>query len=179
MFSFHLTEDGEDGCPIIKLSVEERKRIREPLRQTLIVKVIGRRVGYTYLVKRLHVLWRIQGGLSLVDLGNEFFLEKFSNAEDRDFALFEGPWMVADHYLTVRRWHPNFDPEEATIERRWRGGQEAAPVITSEVVEAYGQWMVAKKAGRKISKRSDSREISRPRNLRRFPQKARSESDLM
>ncbi|KAG6764948.1 hypothetical protein POTOM_028962 [Populus tomentosa] len=174
-------------------------------------------------MKRLHVLWRIQGGLSLVDLGNEFFLEKFSNAEDRDFALFEGPWMVADHYLTVRRWHPNFDPDEATIERRWRsigqlqwvlveimpvmrgggpnkttfskfqaakadssyhenqnsGGQEAAPVITSEVVEAYGQWMVAKKAGRKISKRSDSREISRPRNLRRFPQKARSESDLM
>jgi hypothetical protein len=59
------------------------------------------------------------------------------------------------------------------------GGQEAAPVIRSEVVEAYGQWMVAKKAGRKISKISDSREISRPRNLRRFPQKARSESDLM
>jgi hypothetical protein len=76
----------------------------------------------TYLMKRLHVLWRIQGDLSLVDLGNEFFLEKFSNAEDRDLALFEGPWMVADHCLTVRRWHPNFDPDEATIERRWRYG---------------------------------------------------------
>lgn len=41
-------KDEEDDCPIIKLSVEERKRIREPLRQTLIVKVIGRMVGYTY-----------------------------------------------------------------------------------------------------------------------------------
>jgi len=81
--------------------------------------------------------------------------------------------------------HQGRDKEEEEVnngglkENQNSGGQEAAPVIRSEVVEAYGQWMVAKKAGRKISKISDSREISRPRNLRRFPQKARSESDLM
>ncbi|KAJ6976722.1 hypothetical protein NC653_028781 [Populus alba x Populus x berolinensis] len=25
--------------------------------------------------------------------------------------------MVADHYLTVKQWHPNFDPSEAMIDK--------------------------------------------------------------
>jgi hypothetical protein len=25
--------------------------------------------------------------------------------------------MVADHYLTVKQWHPNFDPNEAMIDK--------------------------------------------------------------
>ena len=32
----------------------------------------------------------------------------FSNKKDYNFALFEGPWMVADHYLIVQRWRPFF-----------------------------------------------------------------------
>lgn len=32
----------------------------------------------------------------------------FSNKEDHSFALFEDPWMVADHYLIVQRWRPFF-----------------------------------------------------------------------
>jgi len=53
----------------------------------------------------LHMLWKIQGGFGLVDLENEFFLAKFSNHNhnDHDFALFERPWMVSDHYLIVRQ----------------------------------------------------------------------------
>jgi hypothetical protein len=65
------------------------------------------------------MLWKIQGGFGLVDLENEFFLAKFSNHNhnDHDFALFERPWMVSDHYLIVRQWHLNFDSYEATIEK--------------------------------------------------------------
>lgn len=51
----------------------------------------------------------------LTDLGNEFFLVKFES-EDYGHVLFDGPWMVADQYITVRQWQPNFDPEEASIE---------------------------------------------------------------
>ena len=32
----------------------------------------------------------------------------FSNQEDYKFSLFEGPWMVADHYLILQRWRPFF-----------------------------------------------------------------------
>ncbi|KAI9086948.1 hypothetical protein K1719_031109 [Acacia pycnantha] len=30
--------------------------------------------------------------------------------EDREYAFQEGPWMIEDHYLTVLRWRPNFNP---------------------------------------------------------------------
>ncbi|KAF2316213.1 hypothetical protein GH714_041554 [Hevea brasiliensis] len=35
--------------------------------------------------------------------------------------LSDGPWMVAGHYLTVRQWRPNFDPDLAQIKRQWYG----------------------------------------------------------
>ncbi|KAJ6887676.1 hypothetical protein NC652_028825 [Populus alba x Populus x berolinensis] len=49
-------EEGDEECPLIKLSAEEKKPIREPCRQTLTVKVTGRKTGYTYLMKRLQTL---------------------------------------------------------------------------------------------------------------------------
>jgi len=110
-------DEDEEDCPVIKLSVEEKKRIRFPWRQTLIVKVMGRRVGYMYLIKRLKAMWKIQTDLELVDLGNEFFLARFANEADKEHALYNGHWMIADHYLTVRTWHPNFDPYEAKIDK--------------------------------------------------------------
>ena len=88
---------GEEGCPFIKLSAEEKRSIREPSRKSIIIRIMGRKIGYTYLSKRLHMLWRIQGDLRLVDSGNGFFLAKFSDQDDHEFALFGGPWIVADH----------------------------------------------------------------------------------
>ncbi|KAJ9184894.1 hypothetical protein P3X46_004579 [Hevea brasiliensis] len=41
----------------------------------------------------------------------------FSNQNEYEGVLFDGPWMVAGHYLTVRQWHPNFDPDLAQIEK--------------------------------------------------------------
>jgi len=39
----------DDDCPLIQLSVEGKRRIREPWRQTLIVKLIEKRTGYSYI----------------------------------------------------------------------------------------------------------------------------------
>lgn len=30
--------------------------------------------------------------------------------------LTEGPWIIQDHYLTVRKWNPDFVPFLATVE---------------------------------------------------------------
>jgi hypothetical protein len=61
-------EKGDEECPLIMLSAEgKKKRIREPWRQTLIIKVMGRKIGYIYLMERLQALGRIQGDLGLVD----------------------------------------------------------------------------------------------------------------
>ena len=43
----------EEDCPVIKLSIKEKKRIRKPWQQTLIIKLMGRSVGYMFLIQRL------------------------------------------------------------------------------------------------------------------------------
>ncbi|XVE98093.1 hypothetical protein REPUB_Repub03eG0075700 [Reevesia pubescens] len=50
-----------------------------------------------------------------VDLDNDFYCFRFSNESDFNHVLLGGPWVIANHYLTVRRWNPCFRPEEATI----------------------------------------------------------------
>lgn len=55
--------------------------------------------------------------MNIVDLGSEFFLVYLTSQDDYDKALSNGPWMIYDHYLTVRAWRPNFRPEKEEIER--------------------------------------------------------------
>ncbi|XP_031121135.1 uncharacterized protein LOC116024380 [Ipomoea triloba] len=101
----------------IRLSAKEKERIREPWRQTLIIKVMGRRVGYAYLLRWLISMWRPKGRMELIALDNDYFLVKFGTREDLEFAKYEGPWIILDHYLIVKEWVPNFDPFTATTEK--------------------------------------------------------------
>lgn len=41
-------------------------------------------------------------------MADGFFLVFFSAEEDYSYALYEGPWMIADNYLIVQRWRPMF-----------------------------------------------------------------------
>lgn len=52
--------------------------------------------------------WPKKGSITLVDMAEGYFLVHFSAMEDYNHALFEGPWMVVDHYLIVQRWRPMF-----------------------------------------------------------------------
>ncbi|XVF07510.1 hypothetical protein REPUB_Repub06bG0145300 [Reevesia pubescens] len=109
------TTDEDLEGPCILLSKEEKKRIRSPWRNTLIVKLLGRSIGYTYLCNRVKQLWSLTGAFQAVDLDNDFYCFRFSNESDFNHVLLRGPWVIANHYLTVRRWTPCFRPEEATI----------------------------------------------------------------
>ncbi|KAL8141026.1 hypothetical protein V2J09_007047 [Rumex salicifolius] len=55
-------------------------------------------------------MWSLKGTLSLIDIGNAHYVARFSNADDYIHVLSEGPWMIGDNYLVIRRWMPNFDP---------------------------------------------------------------------
>lgn len=43
-----------------------------------------------------------------ITLGNDFFLIRFSFKEDHLRVLKNGLWFVVGHYLSIRRWEPNF-----------------------------------------------------------------------
>ena len=35
--------------------------------------------------------------------------------DDYQHVLTQGPWLIDDNYLTIRKWVPNFIPDEAPI----------------------------------------------------------------
>ncbi|XP_058741845.1 uncharacterized protein LOC131614249 [Vicia villosa] len=79
--------------------------------------MLGKRVGFKALENRLNQLWAKHGSLSIVDLDNDFFTVSFANNDDHCRALLEGPWMIYDHYHSVREWKPNFCPSSDAIEQ--------------------------------------------------------------
>ncbi|XP_019189720.1 PREDICTED: uncharacterized protein LOC109184127 [Ipomoea nil] len=112
-----LFSDGEDAeededplCPVIRLTNREKEELRRPWRNALILKVWGKRVGYSYLYRRLNTLWRPKGSMDLVAIDNDYFLVRFGSNDDLEYAKFGGPWMILDHYLIVKEWTPDFDP---------------------------------------------------------------------
>lgn len=107
--AYDVKDDNVD-CPIISLTKEEKARIRKPWRQTLIIKVLGRTVGYTYLLKWLKTIWRPKAAMELVSMENDYHLVRFASVMDYEFAKLQGPWTVLDHYLAVKNWEPDFDP---------------------------------------------------------------------
>lgn len=50
-----------------------------------------------------------------MDLVNDYYLVNFTNEEDYNFVLFEGPWIILDHYLIVRKWFTGFNPSKDII----------------------------------------------------------------
>jgi hypothetical protein len=108
---------GHYDCPEFRLSEREEARIQRPWRQGLIVKLMGRRIGYKALETRLQQIWVRKGVISIIDLGGDYFLVYFTNEEDYTKALEDGPWLIYDHYLIAREWTPNFHPNNATIEK--------------------------------------------------------------
>ena len=65
---------------------------------------------------RLKKLWQPSGGCDIVDLGFGFFLIKFDNGDDRGKVVEGGPWMMFDHYLSIRPWSLDFVASSAKID---------------------------------------------------------------
>ena len=51
-----------------------------------------------------------------VALDDYLFLAKFSAVDDYEYAMLGGPWMIFNHYLTVRQWHHKFDPNQSSLQ---------------------------------------------------------------
>ncbi|XP_058763358.1 uncharacterized protein LOC131636777 [Vicia villosa] len=61
-------------------------------------------------------MWVRKGVISIIDLSNDYYLVAFSHEDDKKAAMENGPWFIYDHYLTVKNWRPNFQPEIDTID---------------------------------------------------------------
>ncbi|XP_028115553.1 uncharacterized protein LOC114313363 [Camellia sinensis] len=109
------------GLPKVTLPKKLLDKIRQPWRNALIVRLLGKNIGYKMLCTRVKNIWGLQGDFNAIDLGYNYFLFKFSEQADCTHVFTGGPWVIMDHYLMVRRWEPNFKPLEAfeTITAVW------------------------------------------------------------
>ena len=113
------TSELSTSIAVVNLSSERKTKIRSQWINTLIVKVVGRVVGYHFLTSRLTSLWNLTSKMVCVGLGHDFFLVKLSSKEDYVRILSEGPWFVrgggGGHYLSIWCWEPNFKPSTANV----------------------------------------------------------------
>ena len=128
-------------------AIKGRERYNQkPWRQTLIIKLLGRSIGYKTLFKRITSLWKLKAVIYPMVMGDRFFLAKFATIEDYDFAKYNGPWMIFNHHLTVQSWKPNFDPEQNSLKN---------PLVWVRIpclpIEYYGMSFLMK-VGEKIGK---------------------------
>ncbi|KAJ8769183.1 hypothetical protein K2173_000958 [Erythroxylum novogranatense] len=112
-----MDEPDDPECPTVHLTTTDKLRIRRAWSHTLIVKVLGHRIGYRFLVASLKRQWRLQCDVVLAEMGNDFYLVKLNCLEDYRVVLEGGPWMVADHILAVMKWCPNFNRFAVSIDR--------------------------------------------------------------
>ena len=94
---------GDDGTmPTIQFSKRIHDKLTKPWQNSVVVKLLGRNIGYKVLCNRLKVMWHMIQDFSLIDLENNYFLVRLHSPEDAVYALTEGPWVIFGHYLTVQ-----------------------------------------------------------------------------
>lgn len=99
----------EEPMPFIAFSDRVQQRLVKPYVHSVVVKILGRNLGYRVLMARLKSIWSVTKGFSVVDLAHDYYLVHFTNAEDVEYVLTEGPWTVIGYYLVVQQWTPSFD----------------------------------------------------------------------
>ncbi|KAJ9177577.1 hypothetical protein P3X46_012784 [Hevea brasiliensis] len=65
--------DRTDSVPVFKVSQSLQAELAKPWKRAVVVKLLGKKVGYRALCSRLQSLWN-SGEMKVLELGNEFFL---------------------------------------------------------------------------------------------------------
>ncbi|XP_057444295.1 uncharacterized protein LOC130736485 [Lotus japonicus] len=106
-----------DPSPVVPISLEEYEEWCRPWKFSLVIKLLGKKIGFKWMNQRIHQLWAREGDMKVMDLADDYFLVRFGSEKDYVHALFEGPWMIADHYLLVQRWRPMFKAEDSEVKK--------------------------------------------------------------
>lgn len=119
-----------------------------PWKEAVIVKLLGKSLGYLTMRERLKITWKLAGGFDIMDIGNGFSMVKFDLAVDRDKVIGDGPWMIFDHWLAVRPWVPDFVSSNVKIDKTlvwiW------FPNLGMEYYDESVLWALASVVGRPV-----------------------------
>ncbi|KAJ8763361.1 hypothetical protein K2173_002244 [Erythroxylum novogranatense] len=71
-------------CLEFQIDPSFKQQLMAPWQQAIIVKVLGRTVGYKVLYTHVRQLWEPKGDMDNLDLGHGYFLVKFTAEDDRN-----------------------------------------------------------------------------------------------
>ncbi|XP_061355743.1 uncharacterized protein LOC133300236 [Gastrolobium bilobum] len=139
-----MWEGDLDGRMNFKLSDEFKKRTWKTWNKAIFVKLFGKKVFLIFMKKQLENTWAREGQIFVTDLENEYFLVRFENKKDMEFAFTAGSWVIFDHCLAIRSWEPDFQPFQATINRvmAWiRLPEFPIEYVNTELVKSISNWL--------------------------------------
>ena len=88
------------------------REVAEVWKDALVVKLLGKSIGYATLLNKLKALWRLKAGSDIMNVGNDHYMVKFDLSEDRSLVVERGPWMINGHYLVIKQWSAQFNPAD-------------------------------------------------------------------
>ncbi|GMI66330.1 hypothetical protein HRI_000302300 [Hibiscus trionum] len=102
-----------DGMIAIDFSDRIISLAEKSFEQTVVVKLLRRRIGYTTLRNKIYELWKPSQPIKLMDIDNDYFFVSFRTKSDYQRILSQGPWTVFGHYFNVQPWTPLFSTSTA------------------------------------------------------------------
>ncbi|KAK3218143.1 hypothetical protein Dsin_012113 [Dipteronia sinensis] len=81
----------------MKMSDHLKQQLCKPWVNALILKSMERPHTLNFMLSRLRKKWQ------LTDLGEGYYVVRFQRAEDLEFVLTCGPWVIANQYLVVQK----------------------------------------------------------------------------
>ncbi|KAG5582328.1 hypothetical protein H5410_052955 [Solanum commersonii] len=100
-------ENPQNHPNFIPITTSDKHRLYTPRKQSLIIKLIGKKIGYSYLQNRLQALWQLTEKITLIDLSEDYYLIKLTNPENYEKVLHRGLWFIGSQFVSIRKWEPN------------------------------------------------------------------------
>ncbi|KAH1098584.1 hypothetical protein J1N35_015505 [Gossypium stocksii] len=107
-----------DGVISLIFSNQVHQLIEQKMALTVVVKVLGKKVGFNALLNKVSVFWSLRNIFKLIYLENDFYLVRFQDKDDFDNMLMGGPWVIFGHYLTVRSWSSDFSTANDNLDKQ-------------------------------------------------------------
>jgi hypothetical protein len=77
-------ENGNCLLPKVYLEPQIFQELCTPRKYVVVVKLLGKNLGYNTMKDSLHKVWKLQGGFEIMDNDNGFYMVKFDQTADKE-----------------------------------------------------------------------------------------------
>ncbi|KAL8143094.1 hypothetical protein V2J09_016126 [Rumex salicifolius] len=100
--------DGKEGILVFTIAPMVIQTLAEAWKKSIIIKLLGMPVSFSFLERHLMEMWRPVGKLVIIDLLSGYSMVRFKVDQNC-------PWKILGRCLMVRRWDANFNPTKDGI----------------------------------------------------------------